>query len=147
MNLALTAVADERNVARKAMGIPPLIRPPYFFQTPTTPDLGCHVREEHAFQVDRPFPCWNEYAPYDANGNVRPHQACFRVKCARAAFHQRVKVWRRDFDGDVHSGSNPDWVLGGGFRPYPSNWIKYPPQAMGTPYWFRGEYRDPSQPD
>lgn len=122
------------------MGTAPFHHPPYVFQTPNTPDLGCFVRQMHGFQAQSHTPFWNEYAPGG------PHQAYFRVSCGKAAFHQRVKVWRREFDPEVHSGSNPDWVLGGDFPPYPSEWIKYPPQTGLTPYWFRGEHRDPSQP-
>jgi hypothetical protein len=118
-----------------------LPRPPFFFQTPNTPDLGCFVRQMHGFQVDGDFPFWNEYAPGQA------HQAYFRVKCGRASFHQMVKVWHRNFDGDVHSGNHPDWVLGGDFQPYPSEWLKFAPTTSSLPYWFRGEHRNPSQPN
>jgi hypothetical protein len=43
-------------------------------------------------------------------------------------------------------GAPPEWVLGGDFRPYPSEWLKYPPQNEGRMYLFAGEHRNPAQP-
>jgi hypothetical protein len=117
------------------------------FLTPNTPDLGCFVRRKHEFQVDADFHLWTEFPPWDASGYL-PRQAYFRVKCGRAAFHERVKVWmRRELDPTILAGLMPDWVLGGDFRPYPSDWLKFPPQTGEMYYFFSGEYRDPSRPD
>jgi hypothetical protein len=47
----------------------------------------------------------------------------------------------------ILGGIMPDWVLGGDFRPYPSDWLKFPPQTGEMYYFFSGEYRNPSQPN
>lgn len=126
------------------MPVPPFVHPA-FSQTPDVPDLGCLRRRQHAFEVDGEFPFFSESAPFDDSGFL-PHQAYFRVKCGRALFHQRVKVWMRlQFDGEIFSGVNPDWVLGGDFPATPSQWLKFPPRPGAMTYWFRGEHRDQRQ--
>lgn len=102
--------------------------------------------------MDGEFPLWAEFAPWSTSGGIIPHQVYFRVKCGKAAHHQRVNVWMRpELDPLIFAGIDPDHVLGGDFRPYPSDWVKYPPQRFNQTYWFRGEHRDPAggdwQPD
>jgi hypothetical protein len=118
---------------------------PFQFWTPNTPDLGCFVRRKHGFRIDAEFRLWNEFAPWDANGYI-PHQAYFRVVCGKAGFYQRAKVWmRQSLDPLILGGAMPDCVLGGDFRPYPSEWFKFSPQKGEMYYWFSGEHRDPAQ--
>jgi hypothetical protein len=115
------------------------------FGTPNTPDLGCFVRRNHEFQVDGEFPLWAEFAPWTTAEGIIPHQVYFRVICGRAAFHQRVKVWMRpELDPFIFGGIDPDHVLGGDFRPRPSDWTKSPPHRSNLSYWFRGEHRNPA---
>jgi hypothetical protein len=38
----------------------------------------------------------------------------------------------------------PDEVLGGDFRPRPSDWIKFAPQLNTRRYWLMGEHRNPA---
>jgi hypothetical protein len=116
------------------------------FATPNTPDLGCFVEHSHGFQVDGEWAIWAEFAPWNNQEGIIPHQCYFRVKCGRAAFFQRVKVWMRpQLDSLIFNGIAPDHVLGGDFRPYPSDWVKYPPQRGNQTYWFRGEHRNPAE--
>jgi hypothetical protein len=124
---------------------PDLLVPVFPFLTPNTPDLGCFVRQKHGFQEDGTF-LWAEFAPWTIEDGILPHQCYFRVKCGKAAFFERVKVTMRlDFDPLIYAGIDPDWVLGGDYRPYPSDWYKFPPQRNNMTYWFRGDYRNPSQ--
>ena len=58
------------------------------FQTPNTPDLGCFVNRKHGFQLDGTF-LWTEYAPWNVQQGILPHQCYFRVICGKAAFHER----------------------------------------------------------
>lgn len=39
----------------------------------------------------------------------------------------------------------PDLLLGGDYRPYPSDWVRFPVQWGPKDYWFAGEHRNPSQ--
>lgn len=129
------------------MSDPSLIDTP-FFTTPNTPDLGCFVRHKHGFQSDGDWPLWAEFAPWNLEDGILPHQAYFRVICGRAAFFQRVKVWMRpDLDPSIFNGVGPDHVLGGDFRPRPSDWLSFPPQSGNQTYWFRGEHRNPALTD
>ena len=87
------------------------------FATPNTPDLGCFVERRHGFQFDGPWALWAEFAPWNNQEGILPHQAYFRVTCGRAAFFQRVKVWMRpQLDSQIFNGIAPDHVLGGGPR-------------------------------
>lgn len=118
---------------------------PFQFWTPNTPDLGCFLRRKHGFRIDAEFRLWNEFPPWDANGYI-PHQAYFRVVCGKAGFYQRAKVWmRQSLDPLILGGAMPDYVLGGDFRPSPSEWSKFSPQKGEMYYWFSGEHRDPAQ--
>jgi hypothetical protein len=124
---------------------PPVIGP-LTFATPDTPDLGCLVNRKHGFQEELAGPMWWEFAPWNTTEGVIPHQCYFRVKCGRARFYERVKVWMRpQLDSLIYNGIGPDHVLGGDFTPYPSDWVKFPVQPGNQMYHFRGEYRDPAQ--
>lgn len=74
------------------------------------------------------------------------HQTYFRVKCGHAGHYQRSLVYMRGATAGIQDviGASPDWVLGGNFLPYPSDWLKYPPQTDGHMYFFAGEHRSPS---
>jgi hypothetical protein len=43
-------------------------------------------------------------------------------------------------------GAAPDFVLGGDYLPYPSDWMRYPPQRGGRAYFFFGEHSNPNAP-
>ncbi len=125
--------------------LPDLHVPLFPLVTPNTPDLGCFVRQKHGFQEDGTF-LWTEFAPWTIQDGILPHQCYFRVKCGKAAFFERVKVTMRlNFDSLIYAGIDPDWVLGGDYRPYPSDWFKFPPQRGNMTYWFRGDHRNPAQ--
>jgi hypothetical protein len=118
--------------------------------TPNTPDLACFVEHRHGFQVDANFHFWLEYAPWEFVNGVPtyiPHQVYFRIKCGKASFFQRVRAWMAPLGTNPISllGVTPDWVLGGDFRPTPSDWVKFPVQSAPKDYWFGGEYRNPTQ--
>jgi hypothetical protein len=117
--------------------------------TPDTPDLGCFVRRVHGLET-YDFHVYGEPSPWVISGGTvtfLDHQAYFRVKCGRAAYYQRCLVYMRGASASSTDvlGAPPDWVLGGDHRPYPSDWLKYPPQADGRIYFFAGEHRNPSQ--
>jgi hypothetical protein len=118
------------------------------FWTPDTPDLGCFVRQKHGLETYN-FHVYGEPSPWEiSDGSLRffDHQAYFRVKCGKAAFFQRCLVYMRDGQPSltVVLGALPDWVLGGDYRPYPSDWLKFPPQRGSRTYFFAGEHRDPT---
>lgn len=121
---------------------------PTIFTTPDTPDLGCFVRQSHAFEIDAHFHMWAEPPPFEIVDDAihyRAHQTYFRIKCGEAAYYQRVHAWMRDtWDALVVLASTPDWTLGGDHRPTPTDWVKFPPQSGRMTYWFAGEHRDPS---
>jgi hypothetical protein len=110
------------------------------FPTPDTPDLGCHVRNEHGFEHDYDFHIWSELSQVI----LGPHQVYFRVRCGKAAFYQRTNVYMSSVF--VPPGTPADAVLGGDFRPRPSDWRKFPPQQAPLEYYFHGEYRNPATP-
>lgn len=115
------------------------------FPTPNTPDLGCFVRREHEFELDANFHLFAEPPPFDEDFNYISHQVYFRIKCGHAAFYQRCNVYMRStWDPSIVLGSTPDWVLGGDYRPRPSDWHKFSPQSLPWVYWFGGEHRNPS---
>jgi hypothetical protein len=120
------------------------LTPVYPFFSPDTPDLGCFVSVRHDFEVDESF-LWPGYPPWTTLDGVLPHQCYFRVVCGNAAYYERIKVTMGGLDPLIYAGINPDYLLGGDFRPYPSDWFKFPPQPGNMTYWFRGEYRNPSQ--
>jgi hypothetical protein len=112
---------------------------PVFRTTPNTPDLGCHVRTAHPFEVDYRFHIWEEASPV----TWRMHQVYFRVMCGEAAFYQRCHVYMStDW---VPPGWPGDAMLGGDYRPRPSDWEKFSVQARARRYFFHGEHRNPSE--
>jgi hypothetical protein len=118
---------------------------PFPYLTPNTPDLGCFVEQKHNWEQEGSF-LFAGYPMLAGDTQVRPHQCYFRVLCGHAAFFQRVKVTMQlTLDPSIYFGVRFDYVLGGDFRPYPSDWLKYPPQQGDTTYFFRGECRDPSE--
>jgi hypothetical protein len=128
-----------------------LLWPFPWFNTPNTPDLGCYMRQEHGFQVDSNYFFWLEYAPWEIQNDMLvflPHQVYFRIKCGEAAFYQRVRAWMAPSGSNpsLLLGTTPDHILGGDYRPYPSDWVKFPVQSGPKDYWFAGEYRNPSEP-
>jgi hypothetical protein len=128
------------------------LRFPLPFWTPYTPDLGCFVRQGHAFQPDYNYFLWLEPAPWELtpSGPVfLPHQTYFRIKCGEAAFYQRCAVNMVNYPSNPTTviGRPPDWVLGGDFPPSPSDWLMYPPQSGPKDYWFAGHHRNPSVPN
>jgi hypothetical protein len=131
------------------MATPALHWPFPWFTTPNTPDLGCFVTNKHGFEVDDSF-LWLEYAPWEFQNGVPvflPHQVYARIKCGQAAFYQRVSAWMLPYSSSPIPvlGTTPDHLLGGDYRPYPSDWVKFPVQSGPKDYWFEGEHRDPSQ--
>jgi hypothetical protein len=117
--------------------------------TPDTPDLGCFVRRAHELET-YDFHVYGEPSPWViSGGSLRylDHQAYFRVKCGRAAYYQRCLVYMRGPSATITDvlGMTPEWVLGGNHRPYPSEWLKYPPQDDGRTYFFAGEHRNPAE--
>lgn len=119
------------------------------FSTPQTPDLGCFVNQKHGLETIN-FPVYEEPSPWEiVAGNLEffAHQVYFRVKCGKASFFERCLVYMRDAYASANDiiGLLPDFVLGGDYRPHPSEWLSYPPQAAGRAYFFLGEHRDPSQ--
>ena len=120
------------------------------FWSPATPDLGCFVRRQHGLESYN-FHIHGEPSPWEITGGTLrffDHQTYFRVKCGKASFFQRCLVYMRGASATVTDvlGASPDWVLGGDYRPYPSDWLKYPTQQGGRTYFLAGEHRDPSQP-
>jgi hypothetical protein len=119
------------------------------FWTPNTPDLGCFVTQKHGLETYN-FHIYGEPSPWViVGGQLRflDHQTYFRVKCGKAGFFQRCLVYMRGPNATVTDviGATPDWVLGGDYRPYPSEWFKYPPQQGGRTYFFAGEHRNPAE--
>jgi hypothetical protein len=125
---------------------PPVIFPSF---SADTPDLGCLVLNKHPFGDKWTFPL------YLVEGLNVPHQTYFRVKCGDAAFFQRCRIYMLPGVLTINDAwplvnfEPPDWVLGGDYLPYPSDWLKYPPRYrdLSVGYWFVGENRDPSQPN
>jgi hypothetical protein len=130
------------------MSVPGLHLPDLFpFWSPDTPDLGCFVQRKHGLET-YDFHVYGEPSPWEIVGDTlrfHDHQAYFRVKCGKADFFQRCLVHMRGANATVTDviGAVPDWVLGGDFRPHPSDWQKYPVQQGGRTYFFAGEHRNP----
>lgn len=111
------------------------------------PDLGCFVRRKHGLEVedaDR-----NIHVEFQPSVDFNPpyHQVYFRVQCGEAGFFQRCLVYMTpdlSIPPPVLQTFPPDWLLGGEFRPYPSEWYRYPTQASGRVYWFFGQHRNPN---
>ena len=116
--------------------------------SPNVPDLGCFVERRHGLETYG-FHVYGEPSPWQIiGGQVRffDHQAYFRVTCGKARFFQRCFVHMRGASATITDvlHAPPEWVLGGDFRPYPSDWLKYPPQQGGRMYFFSGHHRDPA---
>lgn len=112
--------------------------------TPDVPDLGCFVEHRHDLESYNFF-VWGEPAPWNANGIIT-HQTYARVLCGEAAFYQRARVVMLGGTSSMFDaiGAMPDFVLGGSYRPQPSEWVKFPVQSENRMYWFVGEHRNPS---
>jgi hypothetical protein len=110
-----------------------------FRPTLNSPDLGCHVRQAHPFEVDYKFHIWEETSPLTRD----VHQVYFRVVCGEAAFYQRCHVYMSPVW--VPPGWPGDAMLGGNHRPRPTDWAKFPVQARAYRYIFHGEHRNPSE--
>lgn len=115
------------------------------FATPNTPDLGCFVERKHGMEVIN-FNVHADPSPLTSDGQPLAHQAYFRIICSKAAFWQRCGVFARPSWDLPFPGEPPDWLLGGEFRPGPTDWIKFAPRTTFHVYWFRGDHSDPSAP-
>jgi hypothetical protein len=119
--------------------------PDLFFPNFTSPDLGCLVRRKHELEVG--FQNLHfEFVP-SIDLNPKFHQTYFRVKCGRAGFFERCLVYRT-----VGPTIPPlllqrpaDAVLGGDFKPTPSDWFRFPIQEGEMNYVFMGQFRNPAQ--
>jgi hypothetical protein len=116
------------------------------FWSPDTPDLGCFVQHRHDLESYN-FYVWGEPAPWTpGTGATITHQTYARVLCGEAGFYQRARAVMLGggsgmFDAII---ATPDFLLGGDFRPYPSEWVKWPVQTQNSIYWFVGEHRNPA---
>jgi hypothetical protein len=116
------------------------------FPNLAAPDLGCFVRRKHELEVnplDR-----NIHVEFVPSIDFQPeyHQTYFRIVCGEAGFFQRCLVYMTtslDIPGPILEHFPPDWVLGGDYRPHPSDWLKYPTQHGERFYWFFGQNRNP----
>jgi len=119
------------------------------FPNPNTPDLGCFVRRKHEFQTDQDVDflnCHVEFSP-SIDFSPRYHQTYFRVMCGEAAFFERCLVHMTPdarIPPPVLQNFPPDFVLGGDYRPRPSEWNRYPTQSGERFYWFFGQNRNPA---
>ena len=112
--------------------------------TANTPDLRCLACQKYAFRSDGTF-LRAEFAPWAVETGFLPHLVDFRAKRGKASFFERVEIaMRLDFDSPIYAGIDPDFVLGGDIRPYPSDWRKFPLQRGNMSYAFRGVCRNPA---
>ncbi|HEX2468991.1 MAG TPA: hypothetical protein VHK05_00255 [Candidatus Limnocylindrales bacterium] len=114
------------------------------FWSPDAPDLGCFVSNKHGLESYNFF-VWGEPAPWNASGIIT-HQTYARVICGEAAYFQRARAVMLGGSSSMTDAifAAPDYVLGGNFRPYPSDWVKWPVQSDNRMYWFVGEHRNPA---
>ena len=117
------------------------------FPNPDVPDLGCFVRRKHELEVNE-FER-NLHVELNPSIDFHPnhHQVYFRVMCGHAGFFQRALVKMTadlSVPGPILEHFPPDFVLGGDFRPRPSDWFKFPTQSGQRFYWFFGQHRDPA---
>lgn len=120
---------------------------PLLFHTHTTPDLGCFVRRKHGVEGSDDFR--NVHVDLSPSIDFAPlfHQVYVRVVCGHAAFFQRCLVYLRtdlSIPGPILEAFPPDLVLGGDFRPHPSDWQHFPVQRGERFYFFLGQHRDPA---
>ena len=118
------------------------------FYSPATPDLGCFVERKHGLETYG-FHVYGEPSPWRIVGDqlvFLDHQCYFRVACGKAGHFQRCFVHMRGANASITDVINmpPEFVLGGDFRPYPSDWLKYPVQQQGRTYFFSGHHRNPA---
>lgn len=67
--------------------------------------------------------------------------------CGEAGFFQRCLVYMTtdlSIPPPILPAFPPDFILGGEYRPRPSDWFKYPTQSGTRFYWFIGQHRNPS---
>lgn len=114
------------------------------FWSPDVPDLGCLVSRKHGLE-SYDFFVFGEPAPWNASGIIT-HQTYARVICGEAAWFQRARAVMLSGSSSITDPifAPPDFVLGGDFRPYPSDWVKWPVQSENRMYWFVGEHRNPA---
>jgi hypothetical protein len=114
------------------------------FWSPDAPDLGCLLSRKHGLESYNFF-VWGEPAPWNASGIIA-HQTYARVICGEAAYFQRARAVMLGGSSTMTDAifTPPDHVLGGAFRPYPSDWVKWPTQTQNRMYWFVGEHRNPT---
>lgn len=119
------------------------------FPNPNTPDLGCFVRRKHEFEIDTDVDFLNVHVEFNPSIDFSPpfHQTYFRVMCGEAAFFQRCLVYMTvdaQIPPPVLQTFPPNFVLGGDFRPRPSDWSRFPTQSGERFYWFFGQHRNPA---
>lgn len=118
------------------------------FPSPNTPDLGCFVRRKHDVQIEDGVQ--NIHVELNPSIDFYPshHEVYFRVSCGRAADFQRCLVYLRSdltIPPPILPNFPPDFILGGDFRPHPSDWQKFPTQAGERFYFFIGQHRNPQE--
>ena len=118
---------------------------PYY--SPNAPDLGCFLNRKHELESYNFF-VFGEPAPWTGPGTILTHQTYARVICGDAAFYQRARATMlpAGTQPNIAIGSPGDFVLGGEFRPIPSDWVKWPVQTLDRIYYFVGEHSNPASP-
>ena len=146
---------DGKSLARKRNAMS-LIESITLFPSPATPDLGCFVRRKHGFETDQDVDFGNVHVEFSPSIDFAPrfHQCYFRVMCGDAAFFERCLVYMTSdasLPPPILESFPPNFVLGGDYRPHPSDWYSFPTQGGSRFYWFFGQFRDPAntfwQPD
>ena len=126
------------------------------FPNPNTPDLGCFIRQKHGFQTDSDVDFLNVHVEFNPSIDFGPpyHQCYFRIQCAEAAFFQRCLVYMTadaSIPPPILQNFPPNFILGGEYVPYPTDWQRFPTQGGQRFYWFFGQHRNPNggtwQPD
>ena len=126
------------------------------FPNPSTPDLGCFVRQKHGFETDPDVDFLNVHVEFNPSIDFHPayHQCYFRVLCGEAGFFQRCLVYMTpdaNIPPPILEHFPPNFVLGGDYTPRPSDWQSFPTQSGQRFYWFFGQNRNPAtttwQPD
>jgi hypothetical protein len=126
------------------------------FPNPSTPDLGCFIRQKHGFETDPDVDLLNVHVEFNPSIDFSPpyHQTYFRVLCGEAAFFQRCLVYMTtdaSIPPPILQHFPPNFILGGDYTPRPSDWQSFPTQFGQRLYWFFGQHRNPAtttwQPD